>query len=590
MLKIKIMKPMKLKYLSMALALGLMATACTNDNPYNVPDAGDGGKVISCSVDEGGKVPYTTTQIILTYSANMVINSAVSPTLNGVAVPISYGTAESGESAMNQIVIPVTLSPGESYELVVPLRALGAVNSAAFAEQFTLHFTASTPELGPIDPLNNPNATPEAAKLYRLFLDNYGKKMFSGSMGAVAWATDYADFLNSETGSYPAIIGFDFIHLASSPSSWIDYGDITPVKDAWEKGSIPAISWHWAVPTSSSAVKGTLWEGTQDMPSDWSSSIMLNDEASMSLFAQAAVGDVVEVYATNVTAGAQGSFKDASSWGGIKPEYEYFEISGNFTLKIDDKVLATLQSNGLIVTGHDYTATKVVLRKGGGSTLSYSAEDNDFSCANATVAGTWENDVVNADLAKVAGYLKKLQDAGIPVLFRPLHEAAGDYTWGPWFWWGNSGVEATKDLWKYLYDKLTNEYGLNNLIWVWTMQVHDAGVLASAQTVAAAYPGAEYVDIVGADIYPENPLTDQSQIFYLVNQVVGGKKMVSLSECGNLVEPDSALKKNALWSFFMQWYDSDDKGNFGHFNYPGEQWKTVNQKSIVLKRGDFAVN
>ena len=586
----EIMKLKNLKSWGMALAIGLLATACEKDTTYNVPGAPEGAKVTECSVAEGGKVAYTTTQILLTYNADMVINSSVSPTLNGNAVGMAYATTESGETNRRQVAVNVALSPGETYELIVPERALAAVNSAAFAQPFTLRFTASTPEFGTIDQLTNQHATAEASKVYGLFVDNYGKKMFTGSMGDVAWGTDYADFLNAQTGAYPAIVGFDFIHLASSPSDWIDYGDITRIKDAWTKGSIPAISWHWAVPTSSAAVKGTLWEGTQEMPSDWSGWVMMNDEAAMSLFAKAEIGDVVEVYAENVVAGAQGSFKDAATWGAVKPEYEYFNISGNFTLPIDEDVLATLQTSGLIVSGHNYTVTKVVLRGGGGSTLSFSAEGNAFSCANATVAGTWENDVVNADLSKVAGYLKRLQDAGIPALFRPLHEAAGDYSWGPWFWWGNSGVEATKALWRYMYDKLTNEYGLNNLIWVWTMQSQDAGALASAQTVAAAYPGSDCVDIVGADIYPDATLTDQSDVFYLLNQVVGGKKMVALSECGNLVDPAKAQQKNALWSFFMQWYDMDESGTYCHFNYPGDQWKTVNQSPIVLKRGDYAVN
>jgi mannan endo-1,4-beta-mannosidase len=32
---------------------------------------------------------------------------------------------------------------------------------------------------------------------------------------------------------------------------------------------------------------------------------------------------------------------------------------------------------------------------------------------------------------RIAGYLKELQDAGVPVLFRPYHEMNGS-----WFWWG----------------------------------------------------------------------------------------------------------------------------------------------------------
>ena len=245
----EIMKLKNLKSWGMALAIGLFATACEKDTTYNVPGAPEGAKVTACSVAEGGKVAYTTTQILLTYNADMVINSSVSPTLNGNAVGMAYATTESGETNRRQVAVSVSLSPGETYELIVPERALAAVNSAAFAQPFTLRFTASTPEFGTIDQLTNQHATAEASKVYGLFVDNYGKKMFTGSMGDVAWGTDYADFLNAQTGAYPAIVGFDFIHLASSPSDWIDYGDITRIKDAWTKGSIPAISWHWAVPT-----------------------------------------------------------------------------------------------------------------------------------------------------------------------------------------------------------------------------------------------------------------------------------------------------------------------------------------------------
>ena len=204
------------------------------------------------------------------------------------------------------------------------------------------------------------------------------------------------------------------------------------------------------------------------------------------------------------------------------------------------------------------------------------------------IPGTRENAVATADVAKLAGYLQLLRDADIPVLFRPFHEAVGDYTWGHWFWWGNSGVETTKELWKWLYNTLTNDYGLNNLIWVWTMQTSDEGKLADVSKLKAAYPGDEYVDIVGADLY-EAALSDQSDRFHLLYEAVGGKKIVALSECGNLLDPEIAEEEGALWSFFMGWYEQDGNGpGFFEWNLNGE-WSTVLNNPLVLNRGDFSV-
>jgi mannan endo-1,4-beta-mannosidase len=181
------------------------------------------------------------------------------------------------------------------------------------------------------------------------------------------------------------------------------------------------------------------------------------------------------------------------------------------------------------------------------------AYDNNFDVEAALTDGTWQNECINADIAQVAGYLKRLQDAGIPVIWRPLHEAAGDYSNGAWFWWGKSGVESTKKLWIYLYDKLTNEYGLNNLIWVWTAQTSDGGQLASYQTVKAAYPGNDFVDIIGTDFYADD---DNSQLatYQRLQQISGGTKLITISETGLAQSPDKSIADGAAWSYFMIWY------------------------------------
>ena len=141
------------------------------------------------------------------------------------------------------------------------------------------------------------------------------------------------------------------------------------------------------------------------------------------------------------------------------------------------------------------------------------------------------------DIDAIAEQLLILQDAGVPVLWRPLHEASGG-----WFWWGASGPEAYKKLYVLLYEKLTEEYGLNNLIWIWNGQDADW------------YPGDEYVDIIGWDIYPgEHVYTPQTDTFLKAAACSNEHKMVVLSENGCLFDPDLAFRDGATWGFFCTW-------------------------------------
>ena len=147
-------------------------------------------------------------------------------------------------------------------------------------------------------------------------------------------------------------------------------------------------------------------------------------------------------------------------------------------------------------------------------------------------------DLLIRDIDAIAVQLKKLQDADIPILWRPLHEASGG-----WFWWGASGPESYIKLYKLLYDRLTNYHNIHNLIWVWNGQSKDW------------YPGDEYVDIVGTDIYlGERVYTSQVSRFNELVQWNGDKrKLVTMSENGCLFDPDLAFRDNAKWSYFATW-------------------------------------
>lgn len=146
-------------------------------------------------------------------------------------------------------------------------------------------------------------------------------------------------------------------------------------------------------------------------------------------------------------------------------------------------------------------------------------------------------DLLMADIDAIAEELTRLRDAGVPVLWRPLHEAAGG-----WFWWGASGPEAYLALYRAMYDRLVNVHGLNNLIWVWNGQD------------AAWYPGDEYVDIIGEDIYPgERAYGSQSQRFLQASRYTDARKLIVLSENGVIPDPDLLFRDGTPWGFFCTW-------------------------------------
>lgn len=168
--------------------------------------------------------------------------------------------------------------------------------------------------------------------------------------------------------------------------------------------------------------------------------------------------------------------------------------------------------------------------------------------------------LLDRDIKEIAKQLKRLEKAGVPVIWRPLHEASGG-----WFWWGAKGSDAYKKLWKYLYKELTNTYGCNNLIWVYNGQSADW------------YPGDAYVDIVGEDIYPGNHVYDPQVSRFKQAINYGSKtKITALTENGCIFDIDSAVSINALWSWFMTWG--------GEFTVNGSNYsEKYTEKSVIKK-------
>ena len=125
-----------------------------------------------------------------------------------------------------------------------------------------------------------------------------------------------------------------------------------------------------------------------------------------------------------------------------------------------------------------------------------------------------------------------------------------------------------------MFDRLVKHHGLNNLIWVWTSD--------SASNALDWYPGNDYVDILGMDIYAgENQHGSQYIAFDKVKELFGGKKIIALSECGSVPNIDAMFEYGDTWSWFMPWngdYTRSDKHNGTAY------LKSVLQNTKVLTR------
>lgn len=164
--------------------------------------------------------------------------------------------------------------------------------------------------------------------------------------------------------------------------------------------------------------------------------------------------------------------------------------------------------------------------------------------------------------------MKLLRDADIPVLWRPFHEAAGG-----WFWWGKDAA-SFKSLWIAMFNYFKTE-GLDNLIWVWTTEGNDADW----------YPGDQYVDIVGRDVYNKETADCVSEYTSIAENY--GNKIVSLSECGTVGLISEQWASGARWSWFMPWYDGTNEDGSPVVHADEAWWKDAMSQEFVVSREEL---
>lgn len=152
-------------------------------------------------------------------------------------------------------------------------------------------------------------------------------------------------------------------------------------------------------------------------------------------------------------------------------------------------------------------------------------------------------------------YKKKLNSLGSfldelspePVIFRPFHEHNGD-----WFWWGKSSTteQEYQELWRFTVHYLRDSLGVSNVLWAFSPDRSRMNIDSIQQDYLYAYPGDEYVDILGFDNYwdvghPVNKLSElrqQEQFIESLTEVSklahSKKKPFALTETGLEAIPD----------------------------------------------------
>ena len=174
---------------------------------------------------------------------------------------------------------------------------------------------------------------------------------------------------------------------------------------------------------------------------------------------------------------------------------------------------------------------------------------HNLNWEEALTPGTKAYDKLLKALDRAVPYLQQLEDAGVPVLWRPFHELDGG-----WFWWSKGGSESFVKLWQLMYSRYTDYWGLDNLIWL-------LGYSGNGGNMAAWYPGDSYVDLIGADSYTAGA---NGRLYQEVASLAPEGMPIVFHECGTIPTEDEMAADNAPWLMFMVWHTdflTDGKSN-----------------------------
>jgi len=167
------------------------------------------------------------------------------------------------------------------------------------------------------------------------------------------------------------------------------------------------------------------------------------------------------------------------------------------------------------------------------------SKDHNLNWETALTPGTEDYAKLLKAMDRAVPYLQQLEDAGVPVLWRPFHELDGG-----WFWWSKGGSESFVKLWQLMYSRYTDYWGLDNLIWL-------LGYSGNGGNMAAWYPGDDYVDLIGADSYTAGA---NGNLYREVAALAPEGMPIVFHECGTVPTEAQMTEAAAPWLMFMVWH------------------------------------
>ncbi len=160
---------------------------------------------------------------------------------------------------------------------------------------------------------------------------------------------------------------------------------------------------------------------------------------------------------------------------------------------------------------------------------------NDKNCwdkeggASVVLPGGTKHEFFKTRLDAVAEFFDSLvasDGTHIPVVFRPFHEHNKDF-----FWWGKSATSAGdyQKLWKFAADYLRVTKGQSQIL----LAIAPGGFVKSEQEYLYAYPGNDYVDVYGFDVYWAIGPDDVTRSAEIISQLAKARgKIAAFTEFG----------------------------------------------------------
>ena len=251
--------------------------------------------------------------------------------------------------------------------------------------------------------------------------------------------------------------------------------------------------------------------------------------------------------------------------------YDFIFCTGSYHSDdmIDEAIEWSKESGGLCAFTWHWNVPKDIDNPEGGYAF-YTSEITIFSQVNAVTPGTKVYETVIHDIDLIATKIQRMESEGVTILFRPLHEASG-----AWFWWGLQGRDSATNevfqkLWYMIYDRLENYHKLTNIIWVWNGQNPHTAIHPNAFDIEGIdrYYDQEDISAEALSTYYEKCYGELAGYDKYCAELAGMEstgKMMALTECGYIPDPEGIKAANTMWLYYMVWngdfiYETDAAG------------------------------